>query len=118
MAIDPDTGASVWRDADGRTERPVRMLYGITGALVAAGDDVLVMDNNNELVSVNTVPKKPNWTAKFTSLDATAQPVALGDVIVVNSGQDLAAIRGSSRRAAWQLPAGANVPVGPAGPGE
>lgn len=118
MALDPDTGNAVWIDEDTKQERPVRMLYGITGSLTGAGDSVLVTDNNDELVSISTTTKKPNWTQKFTTLDATAQPMVVGDSIIINSGQYLAAIRASSGHAAWQIPLGASVRVGPAVSGE
>lgn len=118
MALDPDTGAPAWIDDETKEERPVKMLYGITGSLTSAGDSVLVMDNNNQLVSINTVTKKPNWTTPFTTLDYTAQPTVVGDLIVINSGQYLAAIRASSGRGAWQIPLPYNVKVGPAVSGD
>jgi outer membrane protein assembly factor BamB len=117
MALDPDTGIAAWKDDDG-TERPVRMLYGITGSLVGMGDNVLVMDNNNQLIAVSTATKKAAWTAKFSVLDSTAQPTVVSDTIIINSGQFLTAVRGASGRAAWQVPLGTTVNVGPAVSGE
>jgi outer membrane protein assembly factor BamB len=117
MALDPDTGVASWKDEQG-ADRPVRMLYGITGSLVGMGDNVLVMDNNNQLVAVSTATKKAAWTAKFSTLDATAQPTVIGDTIIINSGQFLTAVRGSSGRAAWQVPLGNTVNVGPAVSGD
>lgn len=118
MAIDTDSGTAAWKDGDTNTERPVKMLHSITGPLVGRGDDVLVMDDFNELVSVSTITKKPSWTASFGTLDATARPIVIGDLVFVNSGQYLAALRGSNGRGAWQIPMGANVNVGPAVSGE
>ncbi len=97
MALDPATGAPAW-------DRPVTMLYGISGNIVPYRDDVLVMDNNFELVSISTTTQKPNWTAKFTSLDPTSVPVVQGDRIIINSGQYLTTINGATGRAIWQQP--------------
>lgn len=97
MAIDPATGNAAW-------ERPVTLLYGISGGIVGYRDDVLVKDNNFELVSVSTTTQKPSWTAKFTSLDATSYPVVLGDRITINSGQYLTVLNGANGRAIWQSP--------------
>jgi outer membrane protein assembly factor BamB len=118
MAIDPDTGTAAWVDDQTKQERPVKMLFGITGTLVGNGDDVLVTDNNDELVSVNTITKKASWTAKFTTLDSSSQPTVVGDLVVVNSGQYLTAVRGSNGHKAWQFPIGASVRVGPAVSGD
>lgn len=118
MAIDPATGVAAWKDETSHAELPVKMLYGITGPIVGSGDNVLVMDDNQELVSVSTVTRKPVWTARFSTLDSNARPTVIGDLIVVNSGQYLAGIRGSSGKGAWQVPLGANLSVGPAVSGE
>lgn len=118
MAINPEDGTPVWVDSETKEERPIKMIYGITGQLTTAGDDVLVTDNNNELVSLNMVTKKPNWTANFTTLDYTAQPTVVGDLIVINSGQYLTGVRTETGRGAWQIPLGYSVKVGPAVSGE
>jgi hypothetical protein len=90
------------------------MLYGITGQITAAGDNILITDNNNELISLNLVTKKPDWTANFTTLDYTAQPTVVGDLIVINSGQFLTGVRSATGRGAWQIPLGYSSRVGPA----
>ncbi len=111
MALDPATGTPEWKS-------PVKMLYGINGQIYGSGDNVLVMDTNNQMVSISAVTQKPAWTAKFATLDPASQPVILGDLIIVNSGQYLAAVRKSNGRAAWQIPLGVPVRVGPAASGD
>ncbi len=118
MAIDPDTGAPAWKDDATHAESPVAMLHPITGPLVANGDNVLVMDDNNELVCVSTITKKPLWTAPFSTLDINSRPTVVGDLIIVNSGQYVVAVRGSNGRGAWQVPLGANATVGAAVSGD
>ncbi|HWA84329.1 MAG TPA: PQQ-binding-like beta-propeller repeat protein, partial [Fimbriimonadaceae bacterium] len=118
MAIDPATGTAAWKDDNSRTELPVKMINGITGPLVGSGDDVLVMDDAQELVAVSTITRKPSWTQKFSTLDSSSRPLVMGDLIIINSGQYLAAIRAASGRAAWQIPMGANLSVGPAVSGD
>src|SRR6185369_7410594 len=86
MAINPEDGTSVWVDEQTKEERPVHMLHNITGPLVAAGDNVLVMDDYFQLMSVDLITKKAVWTQKFSSLDATARPMVIGDTVIINSG--------------------------------
>lgn len=114
LVLDPTTGTPIWTDPSTNQPLPVRLLNGIQGQIIGTPESIIVMDNANEMVSIDMVTKKPAWTARFSVLDARAEPILVGDTIYVNSGQYLAAIRTSNGRAEWQIGVGSEMPVGPA----
>lgn len=114
LVLDPTNGAPIWTDPSTNEPLPVRLLNGIQGQIIGTPESIIVMDNANEMVSIDVVTKKPAWTARFSVLDSRAEPILLGDTIYVNSGQYLAAIRTSNGRAQWQIGVGSDMPVGPA----
>lgn len=114
LVLDPTNGTPIWTDPSTNEPLPVRLLNGIQGQIIGTPESIIVMDNANEMVSIDVVTKKPAWTARFSVLDARAEPILLGDTIYVNSGQYLAAIRTSNGRAQWQIGVGSDMPVGPA----
>ena len=44
MALDPETGVSAWKDPSTSQDLPVRMVYGITGAIVGSGRVAFVIE--------------------------------------------------------------------------
>jgi outer membrane protein assembly factor BamB len=96
MAVDAATGQPSWN-------APVRLLTGIVGQISAYQNNVLVLTDDYQLLSLSiTNPQKPNWKQRFSTLGTDAAPVVFGDMVYVASGPFLASINANSGSARWQ----------------
>jgi len=102
--------------ADGKPiyANPERIFNGILGSMSAYGGNVLVMDRSFNLYSIDVSSRKVNWKTVFTIASPDGKPVVFGDMIYLNTGSYVSALRAGTGQTVWQRNVGELTAFAPA----
>lgn len=95
MVLNGSDGTPLW---DSSYNNP----SGISGGIAIHNDNILFFNFRNDLVSINLVTRKTNWTVPLQSLATNTAPVVAEDTIYVNSGSAIVALNANTHQLRWQ----------------
>jgi outer membrane protein assembly factor BamB len=107
VAVNAANGEVLWT-------APFAIEAGISGQIGAYGNNVLVFNTRQELISVNVNTQRADWTRRFDQLTTNPTPVVYGDTIYVNSGQFLVSLTASTGLPRRQVNTGIALAYSPA----
>jgi outer membrane protein assembly factor BamB len=116
VALDPMSGQSIWKSASGDLQT-YNISDRISGQIGSSGSSILYFTQRNDLHSVDVLTRTEDAWARpirFTSIDASAQPLVFNGAIYVASGQFLASINPLTGALIWQVPTGFQTAFAPA----
>lgn len=102
MVINSETGDPVWKSG-------LKVYDGLTGRIAAYQGNLLYLTQTNNLVSVDGLTAKQNWSRQFSGFSADSRPVVFGDTILLNSGSFVVALSAGRGNFLWSGDAGGAV---------
>lgn len=107
MVLNGETGQPFW-------ERAYRIQDNIVGRIAGYQGNILVLNQINQILSIDATTQRLNWRRQFTALGPDSRPVVFGDMVYVNSNTFVVALSALSGTARWNADAGDFINYAPA----
>ncbi len=107
LVLNAETGVALWAG-------PQKIFDGIAGRISSFQNNILVMTQTNNLMSIDGTSGKTSWSKNFTDLNSDSRAVVYGDGIYINSNSFVVCLNAASGSYRWDRDAGDAIPFAPA----
>jgi outer membrane protein assembly factor BamB len=96
FAFNAETGENAWT-------APLKIEGGIIGGISASGNNILVFNRRQELLSIDFSTQRTVWKRAFSAVPGNAVPTVFGDSVYINSGGVLVSLNAATGFVNWEV---------------